>query len=321
MEPGFALLPDQASTIAPHVDHLFYFLMAVSGFFTVLIFSLVFYFAIKYRRRSQNEVAQKVHEPLALEVTWMGIPFILMMVMFGWGAKIYFSDYNPPHGAHEVYVVGKQWMWKLQHPEGKREINELHVPIGQPIKLTMTSEDVIHDFFIPAFRVKKDVLPGRYSDIWFEATKTGRYHFFCAQYCGADHAQMKGWVVAMEPREYQQWLSGGTESETMEESGKRLFQQLACNSCHFEDNTGRGPTLRGVYGSRVTLTTGETVVADDAYVRESILRPDAKVVSGYPSLMPTFTGQVNEESVLKLIAYIKSLRSPQQTPERTKVSK
>ncbi|MDD5543169.1 MAG: cytochrome c oxidase subunit II [Acidobacteriia bacterium] len=311
MQPGFSLSPEQASTIAPHVDHLFYFLTGVTGFFAILVFMLIFVFAIKYRRRSEDEIPVKVHEPMALETAWIGIPFGLMLIMFGWGAWIYYQDYNPPAGAFEVFVVGKQWMWKLQHPEGKREINELHVPIGVPIKLVMTSQDVIHDFFIPAFRVKQDVLPGRYTELWFKATKPGRYHLFCAQYCGTDHAHMGGWIVVMEPREYQRWLSGGEAGETMEQAGRRLFQQYACTSCHFEDNTGRCPSLRGLYHSQVKLVGGQTVTADENYIRESILDPNAKIVAGYSPVMPTFKGQISEEGILQIIAYIKSLKSPE----------
>ncbi|MBZ5537898.1 MAG: cytochrome c oxidase subunit II [Acidobacteriia bacterium] len=319
MPPGIPLAPPQASTFAPGVDHLFLFLLGVTGSVAILVFVLIFIFAVKYRRRSPDEVPPRVHETMFLEVAWIGIPFLLMLVMFGWGAEIYYEEFHPPPGSLEIFVVGKQWMWKLQHPEGKREIDELHVPVGRPVKLTMTSEDVIHDFFIPAFRIKKDVLPGRYSSLWFEATKTGTYHFFCSQYCGTNHSEMKGWVVVMNPAEYQQWLSGGAGGETMEQAGARLFQKLACTNCHRSDNSGRAPTLVGVYGRPVKLVDGSTVMADDAYIRESILRPAARVAAGYQPIMPTFQGQVNEESILQLIAYIKSLKIPE-SPERMKAA-
>lgn len=317
MKPGFALTPNQASNFAPNVDHLFYFLVSVTGFFTLLIFALIFYFAIKYRRRSPDEIPPRTHESFKLEALWIGVPFLLMMVMFTWGASIYYQEHMPPKNAMEIFVVGKQWMWKLQHPEGKREINELHVPVGRAVRLTMTSEDVIHDFFIPAFRVKNDVIPGRYTSLWFEATKVGTYHLFCSQYCGVNHSQMKGWVVVMNPADYEQWLTGGARGETMAQFGERQFQQLACATCHKADNTGRGPTLVGLYGKPVLLTDGATVTADDGYLRESILRPAAKVVAAYQPIMPTFQGQVSEESVLQLIAYIKSLKAPERT-ETTK---
>ena len=205
-------------------------------------------------------------------------------------------------------MVGKQWMWKLQHPEGVEEINELHVPVNRPIKLTMTSEDVIHDFSVPAFRLKKDVVPGMYTTLWFQATKTGSFHLFCDQYCGTNHSLMRGEVIVMEPTEYEQWLSGGIRGGTMAQSGAKLYDQLACITCH---GTGRGPSLNGIYGKPVKLTDGKTVVADDAYLRESVLYPSAKIVEGYTPIMPTFKGQVTEEQLLQLIAYIKSL-SPQE---------
>ncbi len=313
MQPGFALTPQEASNFAPNVDHLFYFLVSVTGFFTLLIFALIFFFAIKYRRCSPDEIPPRTHESFKLEALWIGVPFLLMMVMFGWGAEIYYQEHVPPKGAMEIFVVGKQWMWKLQHPEGKREIDALHIPVGVPIKLTMTSEDVIHDFYVPAFRVKNDVIPGRYTSLWFEATQVGKYHLFCSQYCGVNHSQMKGWVYVMSPADYERWLSGGVSGETMAQTGARLFQQLACVSCHKADNTGRCPTLVGLYGRPVKLTDGTTVTADEAYLRESILKPSAKIVAGYTSIMPNFQGQVNEESVLQLIAYIKSLRAPKKT--------
>ena len=321
MGSGFPLRPDQASTIAQGVDHLHYFLTAVTLFFTGLIFLTILYFMVKYRRRSEDELGTQVEGSLPLEILWTGIPLVLVAIMFVWASSLYFRNSRPPAASMEIFVVGKQWMWKLQHPEGPQEINELHVPVGQPVKVTMTSEDVIHDFYIPAFRVKKDVLPGRYSTIWFQATQTGKFHLFCAQYCGAEHAAMIGWVYVMTPTDYEQWLSGGAKGESMAEAGARLFGQLGCITCHIADGTGRGPVLQGIYGKPVKLMGGQTVIADDAYIRESILQPSAKIVAGYPSpsIMPTFQGQVSEEQILQLIAYVKSLGSPQ--PERKTAQK
>jgi len=309
MEPaGFPLFPEQASTIAGGVDRLFLFLVLVAGFFSLLIFVLIFIFAIKYRRRSEDEKPKPIAGSHTLEIAWSVIPLLITFVMFGWGAKLYVRNSRPPVNAVEVFVVGKQWMWKIQHTEGQREIDELHVPVGRPVKLTMTSEDVIHDFFIPAFRVKKDVVPGRYSEIWFQATKVGQYHLFCAQYCGAQHSAMTGWVYVMKPVDYEKWLSGGG-GESMESSGEKLFSRFGCVNCHHADNSGRGPSLVGVFGKPVQLESGETVMADEAYVRESILAPNAKIVKGYPPIMPTFQGQVSEEQLLQLIAYVKSLKT------------
>lgn len=303
----FELFPVQASTLAPEVDHLLYFMLAVTVFFTLLIFGAIFYFAIKYRRRSENELPHVQHTGYTLEILWSVIPFGITMVMFTWGASIFFTASRPPNDAIQIYAVGKQWMWKLQHLEGQREINELHIPVGTPVRLTMTSEDVIHSFFVPAFRTKQDVLPGRYTTIWFTPTKPGKYHLFCAEYCGTRHSGMVGWVYVMEPKDYQNWLSGGATEGSLAENGKKLFEQLACNNCHKEDNSGRGPTLVGLFGKQVQLAGGAAVKADEAYFRESILQPQAKIVSGFEPVMPTFQGLVTEEQVVQLVEYVKSL--------------
>jgi cytochrome c oxidase subunit 2 len=309
------LFPEQASNFAPDTDHLLFFLLAVAVFFTVLIFGAIFYFAIRYRRRSERELPQMVHTGMALEIVWSVIPFGLTMIMFGWGASIFFKESRPPDNALQIYVVGKQWMWKMQHMEGQREINELHVPVNRPVRLTMTSEDVIHSFFVPAFRTKSDVVPGRYSTTWWTPTKPGKYHLFCAEYCGADHSRMIGWIYVMEPQEYQNWLNGGRSFGSLAENGEKLFQDLACGNCHKMDGSGRCPNLMGLFGRHVQLSDGRTITADEAYIRESILQPSAKIVAGYQPLMPTFQGLVTEEGVLQLIEYIKSLgRNPGTTP-------
>jgi cytochrome c oxidase subunit 2 len=305
MWQGFPIRPDQASTIARGVDHLYYFLTAVDLFFTALIFLTIFYFVIKYRCRNVTKATQ-IETNLPLEVTWTVIPICICALIFLWGASLFIRYSRPPEASTEIFVVGKQWMWKLQHPEGPMEINELHVPVGRPIKLTMTSEDVIHGFYIPAFRIQKDVIPGRYTSIWFQATKTGQFHFFCNQYCGTNHAAMGGYVVVMTPDDYEQWISGGVRGESMVAAGARLYEQLGCITCH---GTGKGPPFVNLYGSKVKLTDGTTVIADNDYIRESILYPSAQIVEGYTALMPTFKGQVTEEQVLQLLAYIKSLSS------------
>ena len=252
--------------------------------------------------------ATVVHGGVVLEIAWTVIPFIISMVIFVWGASVFFAMSRPPDETLNVYVVGKQWMWKFQHLDGQREINELHVPVGRAVKLIMTSEDVIHDVFVPAFRVKADVLPGRYTNIWFQPTKPGRYHLFCAEYCGTRHSGMIGEVVVMEPSEYQAWLSGGAAEGSLASAGEKLFADLACNTCHRPDAQGRGPVLQGLFGKTVTLQTGDTVVVDEAYVRESILNPSAKVTAGFQPIMPTFQGLVSEEQLLELIEYVKALR-------------
>ena len=308
MWQGFQIVPDQASTIAQGVDYLYYFLTAIDLFFTAVIFLTIFYFALRYRRRSEHEQGEQIHGNLPLEIAWTLIPLGICVLVFLWGTGLYIRNSRPPKASTEIFVVGKQWMWKLQHPEGVEEINELHIPVNQPIKLTMTSEDVIHDFSVPAFRVKKDVVPGMYTMLWFQATKTGSFHLYCDQYCGTNHSLMKGEVIVMEPTDYEQWLSGGLRGQTMAQSGAKLYEQLGCITCH---GTGKGPSLTGIYGQQVKLRDGTTVVADQAYVRESVLYPGVKIVEGYKPIMPTFKGQVTEEQLLQLIAYIKSL-SPQE---------
>ncbi|TDI87569.1 MAG: cytochrome c oxidase subunit II [Caldithrix sp.] len=307
MNKGFQLFPEQASTLAAQVDYLYFFLIAVSLFFSVLIFFLIYVFAVRYRRKSEQEVPEQIPGLLKLEILWSVIPFLLCMVVFVWGATLYFDTYSPPKDALEYYVVGKQWMWHIQHPTGQREINELHVPTGQPIKLTMATEDVIHSFYIPAFRVKRDVVPGRYTSMWFEATKPGEYHLFCAEYCGTKHSQMRGRVVVMEPADYQNWLSGGVANEPLEVIGEKKFRQLACHTCHVDKPDARGPSLVGVFGEPVRLQNGQTVTVDETYIRESILNPNAKIAAGYRPVMPTFKGQIDEVGLLQITAYIKSL--------------
>jgi len=313
MWQGFSIRPDQASTIAPGVDYLYYFLTAIDLSFTAIIFLTIFYFALRYRRRSERDQAVQIEGSLPLEIAWTLIPLGLVVIVFLWGTSLFIRNSRPPAAATEIFVVGKQWMWKLQHPEGVQEINELHVPVNRAIKLTMTSEDVIHDFAVPAFRIKKDVVPGLYTTLWFQATKAGRFHLFCDQYCGTSHALMKGEVIVMEPTEYEQWLSGAVRGESMASAGAKLYDQLACITCH---GTGKGPPLVNVFGKPVKLDNGQTIVADEAYIRESILYPSAKIVAGYQPIMPTFKGQVTEEQMLQLIAYIKSL-----SPEEGKAGK
>ncbi len=304
------LLPPSASSISGEVDLLFAYITAVALFFSVLIVILVSTFAFRYRRRSRHQVVEQTHGNTLLELAWTGIPLLFVMSFFLWGADLFFRMKRPPSEPLEIYVVAKQWMWKIQHQEGPREINELHVPVGQPIKLTMTSEDVIHSFFVPAFRVKQDVLPGRYTTLWFEATKTGAYHLFCTEYCGTKHAGMTGRVVVMDPIAYQRWLGGGGSGESLAVVGERLFGQLGCQTCHGEQPGARGPALTGLYGGTVELAIGEFVQADEGYIRESIMNPGAKAVAGYDLIMPMYQGQISEEGLLQLIAYIRSLGTP-----------
>jgi len=301
------LMPAQASSIAAEVDALYLLLVGMTLVISLVIAGLEFYYAIKYRRRHAGEVPPAVHESLLLEIVWIVIPFFIVMGIFVWGASIYFKLYRPPKEALEIFITGKQWMWRAQHPDGQREINALHIPLGRRIKLTMTSEDVLHAYFIPEFRTKADVVPGRYTHIWFEPIQTGTFHLFCAEYCGSYHSKMLGNVTVLEPAAYQAWLSGSEASGSPVQAGQKLFSSLACNTCHKPDGQGRGPVLQGLFGTEVTLSTGQKITVDETYIRESILTPRAKVVAGFEPVMPTFQGQVSEESVLQLIAYIKSI--------------
>jgi cytochrome c oxidase subunit II len=306
----FPLFPEQASSVSPLVDGLYLGLVAITGGVSLLIWIAIFYLAVKYRRRPSNELAQEQEPPMALEMTWTIIPGIIFILIFVAGAWVFFRMQRVPANAIEVYATGRQWMWKFQHPTGQREINSLHVPVGRAIKITMASEDVIHSLWFPAFRVKADVLPNRYRTMWFEATKTGKFHIFCAEYCGTMHSGMIGSVIVMEPTEYQQWLAGGSEG-SLASQGEKLFQKYACNTCHMDTATGRGPVLAGLYGKSRPLTDGRSVVVDDNYIRESILNPAAKIAAGYQPLMPAFQGQVNEEDLIRLLSYVKSIPAPQ----------
>jgi cytochrome c oxidase subunit II len=311
MWTGTPLFPESASTMSGRVDAVFFFLVVVAIVFSLLIAGLIVRFAVKYRRRAPNEIGEVQHGAMALEVAWTVVPLVITMIAFGWGASVFFAMSRPPDETLNVYAVGKQWMWKFQHLDGQREINELHVPVGRAVKLIMTSEDVIHDFFVPAFRTKADVIPGRYTTVWFEATKPGRYQLFCAEYCGTRHYGMVGSVIVMDPSEYQTWLSGGTQEGTLASAGEKLFVDLACNTCHRPDAQGRGPILHGLFGKTVTLQNGETIPVDEAYIRESILTPAAKLTAGFQPIMPTFQGLVTEEQLLELVEYVKSLQSIQ----------
>ncbi|MFB3813198.1 MAG: cytochrome c oxidase subunit II [Terriglobales bacterium] len=312
MWENIPLWPTNASTAAQRVDALYLFLISVTGAVTLLVFLLIFIFAFRYRH-SKHPVAEPVEGSIPLELTWSAIPLGIFMVFFGWGASIYLAQARPPRDALEIYVVAKQWMWKLQHQNGVREINTLHVPLNRPVRLTMISQDVIHSFFVPDFRIKTDVLPDRYTTAWFTATKPGRYHLFCAEFCGTQHSGMIGEVVVMQPAAYEAWLMGGGEQGSIATTGQKLFQEFGCATCHRFDTQGRGPNLQGVYGRPVLLDDGRTVIADENYVRESLLHPGAKVVAGFKPVMPTFQGILGEEQVLALVAYVKSLGTPQQT--------
>lgn len=307
MESAFKFMPEAASEFAKDVDLFYYFLCGLTVFFTLVISLGVLYLAVKYRRRSHLDRPEEVHGNNVLEITWTVIPFILAMIIFFWATHLFFQYARTPKDAMEILVTGKQWIWKIQHPDGKREVNELHIPAGQNIKLTMTSEDVIHSFFIPAFRTKMDVVPGRYTATWFRPEKPGKYHLFCAEYCGTEHSEMVGSVYVMPPAEYEAWLAGGGSRVSPVAAGEKLFADLGCVTCHSAESGSLGPNLVGVFGSEQPLNNGQTVIADENYIRESILNPNAKIVEGYQPVMATFKGLVSETQLMQIIAYIKSL--------------
>ncbi len=304
------------STMGRHVDILFWTLVLVTLAFSIPIVATLIYFVFKYRRKSPDEVPPQIHGSNLLEITWTGIPLIMALGFFFFSATTYLRMVVPPSNSMDVWVIGKQWMWKTQQPDGQWEINELHVPVNTPVRLTMTSQDVIHAFYVPAFRTQWDVLPGRYSTMWFEATQTGTYHLYCSVYCGTEHSEMVGWVTVMEPGDYAQWLAGkaaqaaasGQAVQTPAQQGEQLFQQNGCATCHQSGGGGIGPSLNGIAGAQVQLEDGSTVTADDTYLRESIVQPAAKIVKGYPNVMPSFQGRVTEEQIIALLAYIKSLK-------------
>ena len=328
------LFLEQASTIAPRIDAIYFGLIAITVVFCLIVGVSIVALAFKYRRKSADQVGTEVPEHLSVEIIWSVIPLIISLGIFFVGAKVFLESRQIPPGSLEISIVAKQWMWKAQHPDGMREINELHVPKGRPVHLRMISQDVIHSFFVPAFRVKQDVLPMYFTSLWFEATKTGIFKLHCSVYCGKDHSVMGGKVIVLEPAEYEKWLNSGTGMLTplpmqagvlgaatdsipvsttplkgnAVAEGQKLFEYFACATCHHKDQTGQCPTLYGVYGSKVALQDGSTVLADDNYLRESILNPLAKIVAGYPPVMPNFSGRVSEEQILQLLAYIKSLR-------------
>jgi cytochrome c oxidase subunit 2 len=301
-----ALFPAEASTIAPWMDALYFFLLAMTVVGVILVGALLTAFSIMYRKE-KNPVATHIEGSTLLEATWTIIPLAIFLVCFVWGALLYFRIYNPPVNAMNIYVVGKQWMWKAEHPGGQHEINALHVPLGKPVQLTMISQDVFHSFSIPDFRVKREVIPGRYSTVWFEATQTGTFHIFCTQYCGTQHSGMIGEVTVLTPEDYDKWTKESTSGMSLAQNGERLFASMGCNSCHSGTAAARGPNLAGVYGSKLTLTNGSQVLVNDAYLRDAILNPSQHVTAGFAPIMPTYQGQISEDGLIDLVEFVKTM--------------
>jgi len=310
--------PRSASSLSSSVDALYLTLIGMSVFFVLLILSALVVFSVRYRRRPGHR-ATPIEGSTPLELLWSGLPLALCLGLFVWGTSVFVRAQTPPLEAMRFHVTAKQWMWKIRHPTGQSEINALHIPVGQDVQLTLISEDVIHSFFVPAFRVKQDVLPGRYTSLWFRATRPGTYHLFCAEYCGTKHSEMIGEVVVLDPAEYQTWLDGRPAEKNPLEAGSLLFQNLRCDTCHVAGpeapaGNARGPDLTGLFGTDVVLTDGQTVRFDERYVRESLLEPARKITAGYQPLMPSYKGQVREDEILSLIAYLKSLSPAPKQP-------
>jgi cytochrome c oxidase subunit 2 len=303
-----ALFPREASTIAPYMDALYFFLLGMTITGLVLVGAILVTFSMRYRK-AVHPVATQIEGSTLLEATWTIIPLAIFLVTFVWGALLYFRIYNPPVNSMNIYIVGKQWMWKAEHPGGQHEIDALHVPIGKPIQLTMISQDVFHSFSIPDFRIKREVIPGRYSTVWFEATTPGVYHLFCTQYCGTNHSQMIGEVTAMTPDDYKKWTQESTSGMSLAQNGERLFASMGCNACHSGNAAARGPNLAGVFGSKLTLTNGSQVQVNEAYLRDAILNPSQHVTAGFAPIMPTYQGQISEDGLIDIVEYLKSLNT------------
>ena len=303
-----ALFPREASTIAPYMDALYFFLLAMTAVGMALVSALIFGFSIRYRKE-KNPVATQIEGSTLLEATWTIIPLAIFLVCFVWGALLYFRIYNPPTNAMNIYIVGKQWMWKAEHPGGQHEINALHVPIGRPVQLTMISQDVFHSYSIPDFRVKREVIPGRYTTVWFQATDVGTYHLFCTQYCGTAHSAMIGEITAMTPDDYEKWTHESTSGMSLAQNGERVFASMGCNACHSGNAAARGPNLAGVYGSKLQLNDGSQVLVTDAYLRDAILSPSQHITAGYAPIMPTYQGQISEDGLIDLVEYIRNMQT------------
>ena len=309
----FALLPYEDSSYATSVDAIFLSLLLLCSVITLAVFAVIIGFCIRYRKGSGADRTQypSHRKQVGIELTWIVIPLIIFVGLFIWAGNVYYEMFSPPGDGLAIYVIGKQWMWKIEHPGGQREINQLHIPVNRNIVLTLTSQDVIHDFDVPAFRIKHDVLPGRYVRMWFKATKTGTYRLFCGQYCGDFHSLMAGSVIVMSDLDYSAWLENSEDQnapETLAAEGSRYFHSLGCSGCHEGSQVVHAPSLNGLYQQSVPLQSGQIVVANDDYLRDSILQPAKNVPAGYQPIMPSFQGILSEEQIIALIAYIKSQR-------------
>ncbi len=308
MNPELQFVPEAASRSATETDLLSLTLLGVVTLFSLGIALAIVYFVARYWHTRETDRHVRATKAMfwAVEITWSVVPLIIALLIFWWGARLYMRRQQPPDSAIQISVVAKQWMWKIGHASGPREINTLHVPAGRPVRLTMISEDVIHSFYVPAFRTKQDVLPGRYMTLWFEATRPGNYHLFCAEFCGTDHARMIGTVVVQTPEDHAAWLAE-QNAMTAAQRGSLLIERSGCLQCHGPEGNGSGPPLAGLYGRPVLLSSGERVIADESYIRRSILTPQAQVHAGFQPVMPTFEGKLEPEEILDIIAHLRSI--------------
>lgn len=317
LEKDFRLFPEAVSTMAGEIDAIYLALLGLNSVIVLIVVAMVVTFAVRYRQGSNADRTERM--PLRrqhwLEWSWVAVIAGIFLAVFAWSGAVYFRLYTVPENALPIHVIGKQWMWKFQHPGGQREINELHVPVNRQIKLTLASQDVVHSFYVPAFRLKRDVVPGSYRELWFEATRPGVYHMFCAEYCGSRHSRMGGRVVVMEPAAYARWLRQQNVSGSLAAQGGDLFRSFGCSGCHSPGSRVRAPSLAGIFGRPQPLESGGTVIADEAYLRDSILRPNRHVVAGFTPIMPSFAGQIDEGDLLKIIEFIKNLDPGQEIRE------
>lgn len=310
MNDGFDTLVHSASTLGQEVDVLFLALLAITGIVAIGVGAVMVVFTIRYRRGSAANRSNPPARVRWIEITWTATPFVIFFAIFLWSSAVFSRFHQPPAQALQVHVLAKQWMWKLEHENGRREIDELHVPLGQPVELIMTTQDVIHSFFVPAFRVKQDLVPGRYTAAWFTATRLGRFDLFCAEYCGTNHSTMHGAIIVMRPAEFAQWLAAGAEQPGLASRGFELYRRLGCSGCHEPGSSVHVPDLNGLFGRPVHLSDGSTVTADETYLRDSILEPRKQVVAGFEPIMPSFQGQLDEDDLIALIAFLQSRSGP-----------
>jgi cytochrome c oxidase subunit 2 len=299
--------PQAASRAAVHADYLILGFTVVTLLLTVPIFISITYFAFKYRSGSKANRQTSEDRSVVIELSWMLIPFFLTLIFFVWGALLFSEQKNAPPGALQISAIGRQWMWKFQHPGGQSEINDLHVPEGQPVVIRMISQDVIHALYIPALRIQMDTIPNRYTELWFKADKVGAYHLFCSEYCGTDHSEMDGTLTIMKPVDYQKWLTQSTSGSTTVAAGEALFQSYGCSGCHQAGSTVKAPSLVGLWQKPVPLEQGGTIVADDSYIRDKILQPNDNKIAGYKQNMPAYKGKIAEDDLIRVVSYIKSL--------------